>query len=184
MPVLKKVLPLLHPVPVVLVGTYVKGKLNYTTIGDVAIAGLNPPLIMISLHKDHFSTQGLKEHGKFSVNVPDQEMLDVVDYCGMKSGKEFNKGDLIITKNGIEGIPYAEMAYTSLLCKVEQTVTIETRVVFVARVLETILRDDLAVSGSIDFDRIKTISYGLNNKYYGIGDVIGTGYSEGKRLGG
>lgn len=181
MQTLTKVVPLLHPVPIVLIGTFVKDKLNYTTIGDIAIAGLNPPLVMISLHRDHFSTQGLIEHGKFSINVPDQKMLDVIDFCGMKSGKDFNKGELIRTEVDTDGIPYAQKACISLLCKVEQNVTIETRMIFVARVLNTIVRDDLIVSGQIDFKQLNTITYGLNNHYYSIGEIIGTGYQEGKK---
>jgi flavin reductase (DIM6/NTAB) family NADH-FMN oxidoreductase RutF len=182
MATLKKVLPLLHPVPIVLIGTYVEGKLNYTTVGDVAVAGLNPPLIMISLHVDHFSTRGIKEHEKFSVNVPDRAMLELVDYCGIKSGKTVDKGELILTKEGIEAIPYAEMACTSLLCRVEKSVVIETRTIFIGRVLETILRDDLAASGHIDFKKVNSILYGLNNKYYSVGKEIGIGYFEGKKL--
>lgn len=50
-----KVLPLLHTVPIVLVGVkrsdFKDKRANYTTIGDVAIAGLNPALLMISLHE-------------------------------------------------------------------------------------------------------------------------------------
>ncbi|HOO32464.1 MAG TPA: flavin reductase family protein [Thermotogota bacterium] len=179
---LKRVIPLLHPVPIVLVGTTVKERVNYTTIGDVSIAGLNPPLLMLSLHRDHFSTQGLKEHGLFSVNVPSREMLDVVDYCGMKSGKDVDKSLLISTQLSREGIPYAEETPISLCCRVVESVTVETRVIFVARVLETIVRDDLIEGEKINFEGINTILYGLNNQYYGPGEVIGTGYHEGKKI--
>jgi flavin reductase (DIM6/NTAB) family NADH-FMN oxidoreductase RutF len=59
---------------------------------------------------------------------------------------------------------------------------IETRTIFIGRVLETILRDDLAASGHIDFKKVNSILYGLNNKYYSVGKEIGIGYFEGKKL--
>jgi len=173
--------PLLHPVPIVLIGTTIKDKVNYTTIGDVAIAGMNPALIMISLHANHFSTKGLLEHGLFSVNTPDTTMLNKVDYCGMVSGREVNKSSLFETLY-IDKTPYIKDAVFSLICKVENSTQVEHRIIFVARVLKTIVRDDLYINNTIQYDNISTVLYGLNNKYYNTGQPIGIGYREGKNL--
>ncbi len=175
-------IPLLHPVPIVLIGTTIKDQVNYTTIGDVAIAGMNPALIMISLHANHFTTEGLLEHGLFSVNTPDTSMLKKVDYCGRVSGRDINKSSLFETIYDSEKPPYINNAVFSLICKVENFMQVEHRIIFVAKVLKTIVRDDLYINNTIQYNSISTILYGLNNSYYDTGKVIGTGYKEGKNL--
>jgi len=173
--------PLLHPVPIVLIGTTIKDIVNYTTIGDVAIAGMNPALIMISLHANHFSTEGLLDHGLFSVNTPDTTMLNKVDYCGIVSGRDVDKSSLFETLY-TDKTPYIKDAVFSLICKVENSTQAAHRIIFVARVLKTIVRDDLCINNTIQFNNISTVLYGLNNKYYNTGQPIGIGYKEGKNL--
>lgn len=41
-------LPYIYPIPNVLVGVNVNGKPTFTTIGDVGLLGINPPLVFIS----------------------------------------------------------------------------------------------------------------------------------------
>lgn len=176
-----KIVPLLHPVPVVLLGTTVNNQVNYTTIGDVAVAGLNPPLITVSLHEKHFSTIGLTTHGLFSINTPSEDMLAQVDYCGLVSGREEDKSTHIETKKGLLDIPYASQACFSLFCQVIEKVQVEQRIIFVAKVLETLIREDLILEEKIQWEQVKTISYGLNNCYYSSGIPIGIGYQEGKK---
>ena len=65
--------PLVYPVPIVLAGANVKGKPNYVTLGDCGIMGLRPPLVYISLHQEHFTTQGVFENKTFSVNLPNTD---------------------------------------------------------------------------------------------------------------
>jgi hypothetical protein len=36
--------PFIYPIPIVLVGAYVEGKINYVEVGDVAIMGIGTPL--------------------------------------------------------------------------------------------------------------------------------------------
>lgn len=143
---------------------------------------MNPALIMISLHANHFTTEGLIEHGLVSVNTPDISMLKKVDYCGMVSGRTIDKSSLFETIYDSEKTPYIKIAIFSLICKVENSMRIEHRIIFVAKVLKTIVRDDLYINNTIQYSNIFTILYGLNNCYYNTGQVIGTGYKEGKTL--
>jgi len=61
--------PLIHPATIAIVGTMHNSKPNFTTIGDIAVAGLNPPLIMISLHQNHNATAFIEQTGMCSINI-------------------------------------------------------------------------------------------------------------------
>ena len=63
-------LPYIYPIPIVLVGANVNGKPNFTTIGDVGLMGINPPLVFISSHKQHYLNVGILETGCYSINFP------------------------------------------------------------------------------------------------------------------
>lgn len=174
-----KPLPLLHTVPIILIGVKREDSesniANYTTIGDVAIAGLNPPLLTISVHENHYSTKCIKKYGVFSVNVPTIEMLEKVDFCGVNSGAKIDKSTLFQDRWSNQ-VPYIKDAPISLLCKVEESVQIEKRVIFIVRVTKTIK------DSTIELDAIKSIQYGLDNNYYSTGEVIGEGYKEFKKI--
>jgi len=170
------ILPLLHTVPIVVIGTKrpdeAVPKANYTTIGDVAVAGIRPPLIMVSLHERHLGREAIDASGRFSVNVPTQDFLARVDYCGIVSGREADKSEVFATI-WHEDVPYAAEMPIALICRVLDRVQVEQRVVYVARVERTIAPDDMKL------ESIRGIQYGLDNQYYGTGPTIGTGYQEG-----
>lgn len=176
---MSRLLPLLHPVPVVLIGTKVAGEVqraNFTTIGDIAIAGLNPPLVMLSLHEKHLSRECIDNEGRFSLHVPEAEMVAKVDYCGMVSGHDTDKAALF-DYDWHHSVPVIRSMPITLFCEVVHRAQIAQRVIYVARVIENLLREDVDAK---DFSNLRTILYGLDNQYCTSGPVIGRGYHEGK----
>ena len=79
----------LYPTPLVVVGTMVNGKPNYTLVGHIGIIGHD--LIMISLADTHYSNQGIKENHSLSVNIVSEDMLKKADYVGCVSGFKADK---------------------------------------------------------------------------------------------
>ena len=67
----------LYPTPLVVVGTMVDGKPNYTLVGHLDIIGHDR--IMISLANTHYSNQGIKETHSLSVNLVSEDMLKKAD---------------------------------------------------------------------------------------------------------
>ncbi|MBN1261672.1 MAG: flavin reductase family protein [Anaerolineae bacterium] len=180
------VLPIVYPVPIVLVGTVVEGRVNFATVGDCAVMGIKPPLVVISLHENHFTTQGVRTHGTFSVNFPATEMLAVTDYCGTVSGRDVDKSGLFTVEfDEVETAPLIHECPVNLACSVVHDVAIEHRHIFVARVVQAYVtgayveeeagRRRIAQLGQLD-----PIIYALDNRYYRIGEPIGVGYQESK----
>ena len=74
----------LYPTPAVVVGTEVNGKVNWLLVAHVGIIGHDR--ILLSMHKAHYTNQGVKTTGKVSVNMVDEAMLQRADYVGCVSG--------------------------------------------------------------------------------------------------
>ncbi|MCK8060004.1 MULTISPECIES: flavin reductase family protein [unclassified Fusibacter] len=182
-----KAYPLLHAVPIVVVGSKSDDRMDFTTVGDVAVISLIPAMMMISLHQDHYITELINESGKYSINVPTPELLDEVDACGMKSGRAFDKSQLFTTTVDEDGYIAIEEAPVTLYCEVFEKVQVEHRVLFLARVVKSFIEEDYVIDpeceGSLDLTGFQTISYGMDNHYYaGGGEPIGTGYQEGESI--
>ncbi len=177
---MNRILPLLHPVPIVIIGVNCgsdQPKANFTTIGDIAIAGINPPLLMLSLHQNHLSREMIDKTGWLSVNLPEQKWLAEVDYCGMVSGRTADKARLF-AYTWHRDLPVIESMPVALLCQVARRVEVEQRVIYVVQVLQQIIRQDVDLA---NLSGLQTILYGLDNRYYSIGSSIGQGYREGNQ---
>lgn len=164
-----------------MVGVRVAGetpKANFTTIGDVAVAGLNPPLVMLSLHEKHLSRESIDTEGRFSLHVPEADMVAKIDYCGMVSGRDTDKSSLF-DYDWQQSVPVIRRMPITLFCEVLHKAQIEQRVIYVARVFDELLREDIDVT---ELSSLRTILYGLDNQYYTVGPIIGRGYHEGKAL--
>lgn len=180
-------LPYIYPIPICLVGASVDGKSNFTTIGDIGLMGINPPLVAISSHANHHLTKGVLETGCFSINFPTTEMLEEVDHCGIVSGRDEDKGSLFDVFYGdLEIAPMIAECPVNLECEVVKAFNIEHRQMFIGKVVQTHVSDEflIEVDGrkSIrDLTALDPILYALDNRYYSIGKVIGIGYQEAKK---
>lgn len=179
--------PLIYPIPIVLIGTQYEGKNNFTTIGDIAIMGINPSLIVISLLESHLATRNILLNRVFSVNLPSIRDLDKIDYCGIVSGNDSDKSALFSISYGEDAsLPLINECPVSLECEVIKHFIFERRNVFIAKVNHTWLDDTYKPQSAsnnlpsmIDLD---PIIYSMDNHYYSIGNEIGKGYQEGKRI--
>ena len=180
--------PYIYPIPITLVGADVAGKPNFVTIGDVGLIGIDPPIVSISSHAQHHTNQGILENKTFSINFPTTEMLAETDYCGIVSGRDVDKAALFDVFYGELGnVPMIAACPVSLECRVIKEFSIQHRQVFVGEVVQTHVSEHLVgdVNGRTrlaSLTQLEPIIYALDNCYYCIGDSIGVGYQEGRKL--
>jgi len=180
--------PLIYPIPIILAGSLVKGKPNFETLGDVGIMGINPPIVYISSGKDHYTNQGIIEHGTFSINFPSTKMLSKVDYCGIVSGSDIDKSNLFEVFYGeLRTAPLIKECPVNIECQVIKEFSIQHRQIFVGEVAQTYVDEEFVnISDEhksiADMTKLDPIIYALDNKYYQIGKPIGIGYQEGKNI--
>jgi len=173
--------PYIYPVPIVLVGALVDGRPNYATVGDVAIMGIKPAVVVVSLGAGHHTTQGVQDHKTFSISIPRTSDLQLVDRFGQISGRDVDKSQLVESFFGeLETAPMVLSAPVSLECRVLEETSVEHRRIFVGSVVQThvdeqFLDEKGQVAPATDLD---PILYALDNHYYRVGEPIGTGYAE------
>ena len=183
-------IPLIYPIPIALVGAIVDGTPNFTEVGDVGIMGIKPPYVFVSLGEKSHSRRGISETGHFSLNFPDTSMMAESDYCGVASGKTVNKADLFTLfydDEGLRSLPMIEECPVNLACQVLKHFTLQHRHIFVGEVVQTYVRDDCLVQKGehrvlADLSVLDPLIYALDNNYYKIGEPIGTGYQESKKI--
>ncbi|MBS3781806.1 MAG: flavin reductase family protein [Candidatus Thermoplasmatota archaeon] len=111
--------------PTVLVGTGTGNKSNLITVAMVHVFSIDPPMIGIGISPKRHSFKLLEEHGEFTVNIPDKEMLEEVKDCGSTSGEDtdkFKDFDLTREQGGNTVVPGVRECPLILECEQEKRI--------------------------------------------------------------
>ena len=83
---------MLYPVPAVMVSCARPGeKPNIITVAWAGTVCSAPAMLSISVRKERYSYDILKETGEFVVNLVTKDLVFATDYCGVKSGRDTDK---------------------------------------------------------------------------------------------
>lgn len=179
---------MLYPVPAVMVSCQ-RGdeKPNIITVAWAGTICSDPAMISISVRKERFSHDIIKESGEFVVNLTTKKLALATDYCGVKSGKDVDKfKDMHLTpaKSAKINAPAIEESPVNIECKVKQLVELGSHDMFIAEVqcvnVDERLLDD---KGTLHLDKAELLAYS-HGCYYGLGEYVGKfGYSVKKNKG-
>lgn len=155
------------PAPVVLVGVNVNGKANFNAIGWVCGLEFAPPLISICSNQQHYNNIGIKENQTFSINTPTVDMVEVTDYCGIKSGRRVDKSEIFDVFYGeLKTAPMIKEAALNLECKLIHTVDTkeisDTKMghdIFIGEVVQAYAEEKYLLNGVPDVEKIKPLYY-------------------------
>ena len=173
-----------YPMPVVLAGTKVEGKVNFMAVGWVNRVNYKPPMIGMGLSKGHHTSKGIRETGVFSVNFPSSDMADVTDYCGMVSGKNTDKSALFDVFYGeLQGAPLIRECPLNLECKLVQTVELPSNYFFIGEIIVAYSEEQYLTEGKLDVKKIDPILLTMpDNAYWRVGEFVGKAWDLGKKL--
>lgn len=101
------------------------GEKNLMTIGW-GLAGIlfRKPVYMVAVRRSRHTYKLLNDTGVFIINVPGEGMGDVIDFCGTKSGRDYDKFEALnlTDKRGkIVEAPIVEECMIHLECRVVAT---------------------------------------------------------------
>jgi len=163
----------LTPTPTILCGANVNGKPNYNTIAWIGI--MDRALISLTMERTHFTNQGIKENGTFSVNIPTSEMIVETDYCGYVSGEKVDKGALFESFYGtLETAPMIRQCPVNMECELVRTLDdLSRHEVFVGKIRETFCDEEYLTNGKVDFARLQPILYITDGSYWRLGERLG-----------
>ncbi len=140
--------------PTVLVGTSDDEKSNLITAAMIHVFSIEPPMLGIGISPKRYSHKLLEDNPEFTVNVPDETLVEEVMGCGKVSGRDtdkFEKYGLTREKSETIKTPGVEECGLVIECEVEKTIETGDHTWFIGPVKHA--RKDP------DFKREKTLIY-------------------------
>lgn len=173
---------MVYPVPAVMVtcGNKEIGE-NIITIAWTGTVCTNPPMCYISVRKQRYSYDLIKDTGEFVINLTTKDLVKATDYCGVKSGrdvdkfKEMNLTSIPATK---VSAPLIEESPLNIECKVTEIKELGSHDMILAEVLAVNVDENLIdENGKMHLDWSNPITYS-HGTYYDLKSQLGTfGYS-------
>ena len=178
----------LFPMPTLLVVVKTgEDSANILTIAWGGILAGRPPIIGISVGKDHYSTPFLQKEGNFTVNIPTSQQDIEADYCGTVSGtsdpdKASTCGFTLVPATNIPSLLIAECPI-NFECKTYQEMDFSGTILFMGEVVETHVSESvLDGQGKIVTERLDPLIFLPNSEYRKIGDFVSKAFSVGRKL--
>ncbi|MDP4091780.1 MAG: flavin reductase family protein [Bacillota bacterium] len=177
---------LLNPVPVVMVTCSDKdGKSNIITLAWAGTVNSEPPMVSISVRKERYSHQLIKDRGEFVINLTTRKLARATDLCGVKSGRDTDKFELTkLTKEKASkvDVPLIKESPVNLECVVRQIIELGSHDMFIAEITAVDVDETLIdEKGRLDLGKADLIAYS-HGEYWSLEKPLGYfGYSVAKR---
>ena len=168
---------MLYPVPAVMVSCMREGeKPNIITIAWAGTVCSSPAMVSISVRKERYSYDIIKETGEFVINLVSRDLVRATDYCGVKSGRLTDKfADMKLTPLEGETVKAPSIAESpvNIECRVQNTLELGSHVMFVAEVTGVRVEDKyMDEKGRFDMEKCDLVSYS-HGEYFALGDKLG-----------
>ena len=83
---------MLYPVPAVMVSCQRPGERpNIITVAWAGTVCSDPAMVSISIRKERYSYDIIKETGSFVINLVSRDLTAAMDTCGVRSGRDMDK---------------------------------------------------------------------------------------------
>lgn len=162
----------LYPTPLVVVGTMVNGKPNWTLVGHLGIIGHDR--VMVSMSDTHYSNKGIREMKSLSINIVDEALLPKADYTGCVSGANQDKSELFDYHIAEGGAPIINEAPVSMACTVDDIYKTEGFESFICKIAATYAEENvLNNKGQLDYSVLKPVLFEMPTyQYLKTGEVL------------
>ena len=178
---------MLYPLPAVMVScANAAGERDIVTVAWAGTVCTNPPMLSISLRPERHSYHIVRESGEFVVNLVTARLQRACDWCGVRSGRDYDKwAECRLTPapaTTLELAPAIEESPVSIECRVRDVLELGSHHLFLADVTAVQVEESLLDErGKVDLARAGLTAYS-HGEYFELGRRIGTfGYSVRKR---
>lgn len=169
---------LIYPLPAALVSCgKTPEEFNVLTISWLGTLCSSPPMCYVSVRRERKSYEVIKANGEFVINLTNEALAFAADWCGVRSGRDYNKfKEMNLTPVMAEKVnaPIIKEAPLCIECRVKEIVTLGTHDMFISEVIN-IQADKQYIdpeTDSFDMAKAKLIAYSHGN-YYKLGEEIG-----------
>ncbi len=177
---------MLYPIPAVMVSCQRPGeKPNIITVAWAGNICSSPAMLSISVRKERYSYDIIKETGEFVVNLTSKKLTFATDYCGVKSGRDvdkFKEMKLTPLKSANISAPGIMECPVNIECKVRSVIELGSHDMFIAEVMNVTVDDKfMDDKGRFDLKKADLVAYS-HGEYFTLGEKIGKfGYSVAKK---
>ena len=136
---------MLNPVPAVMVSVADQNhRPNIITVAWAGTVCTNPPMVSISVRPSRYSYEIIEKTGEFVINLTNEKLAKVCDYCGVVSGRDVDK----FKKTGLTPVPVEHVkapaiaeSPVNIACRVVESHPLGSHTMFVAEVLGVTVDD-------------------------------------------
>ena len=169
---------MLYPVPAVMVSCgRPEEKPNIITVAWAGTICTNPAMCYISVRPERHSYPILKRNMEFVINLTTKSMAFATDWCGVRSGKDYNKFEemkLTPGKAKIVSAPIIEESPLCIECRVKEIISLGSHDMFIADVVNVKADDKYlnAETGKFELSEANPLVY-VHGGYFELGPKIG-----------
>jgi len=178
---------MIYPLPAVMVSCGdINAKYNIITVAWTGIVCTNPPMCYVSIRPERYSYSLIKDNMEFCINLTTRELAFATDWCGVKSGRDFDKfTEMNLTPIASPNIkaPMIGQSPVNIECKVVEIKELGSHHMFLAKIIAVHASEKYLnkKTGAFDLSLSNPILYS-HGKYYDTGKLIGKfGFSVKKR---
>ncbi|MCI7393174.1 MAG: flavin reductase family protein [Clostridiales bacterium] len=152
------------PVPAVMVSCGREGETpNIITIAWTGIVNSNPPMTYISVRKERFSHDIIADTKEFVINLTTEELAFATDWCGVKSGRDFDKfREQKLTPVTSEKVscPSIDESPLSIECRVTEVKELGSHDMFLAEIVSMTAQEELMdENGELHLEKAGLMAY-------------------------
>lgn len=178
---------LIYPLPALMVSCgNCPENYNIITVAWTGTICSDPPMCYVSVRKERHSYSLIKETGEFVLNLTTEALVKATDWCGVKSGRDYNKFKqmhLTPEKGQVVQAPLIAESPLNIECKVFEIKQLGSHDMFMAEVVAVNAEEKLidSATGAFQLNHAHPIAYS-HGKYYSLGEKLGSfGFSVKKR---
>ncbi|MGY5875615.1 MAG: flavin reductase family protein [Candidatus Thorarchaeota archaeon] len=167
----------LVPCPVVLLSVAGEGQPNIITLSWAANVCSRPPSVAVGIRPSRHSHKMVKDTGNFVLNIPSTELLDATEFCGTKSGREFDK----FSECGLTPVPSTKISSPmikecpiNIECTTTQIVSIGAHDLVIGEVVAVHMDEKvLTEAGHPDPAKMNLFTYlPISGQYWALGEKL------------
>lgn len=169
---------MVYPAPAVLVSCgSTRQTANMFTVAWTGTVCTNPAMLSISVRPERHSYGIIRDEMQFTVNLTTVAMAKAVDWCGVRSGRDYDK----FKEAGLTPVPgqmntcfYVAESPLAIECRVKEIIDLGSHHMFLADVL-SLLADDKYINeqtGAFDLEKAGLLAY-AHGGYFALGEKLG-----------
>lgn len=169
---------IIYPAPPVLVSCKdkISGTDNIITIAWTGIISSDPLAIYISIRQERFSYDIISNSKEFVINLVPSSLVNIVDSCGISSGRDINKFETFgLTKEAASTVnaPLIKQCPINIECVVTEIKKFGSHDMFIAKITNINIDDIyLDENKKINLEKCTLLTY-LHGSYYELGRCLG-----------